>query len=362
MPSDRAGEPLTPTLRSMHITPVILSGGSGTRLWPLSRQRTPKQFVALTGPHTLFQQTVRRAAGIEGVTAPIVVGNLDHTSLISGQAREIGTEPKAIIVEPQGRNTAPAVALAAHAVEPGDLMLVMPSDSLILDESAFRHAVSQAVEPAASGRLVTFGVHPSRPETGYGYIEVGESRGPWSLVSRFVEKPDLPTAQQYLAGGRHLWNAGMFLFTAGRLLEEMAKHAPAVLNTVSASWDERSHSDGFVEPGSEFAASPSISIDHAVMERSDSVAVVPMDAGWSDVGSWQALWELGATGSANVSLGETQLHDVNGSYVRSGDRLVAVIGLDDIVVVDTPDALLIASKSRSQDVKLLLSDLPDELR
>jgi mannose-1-phosphate guanylyltransferase/mannose-6-phosphate isomerase len=346
----------------MHITPVILSGGSGTRLWPLSRKQTPKQFVALTGARTLFQQTVLRAAQIDGVTAPVVVGNRDHTSLISGQAREIGIDPKAIIVEPQGRNTAPAVALAAQAVAPGDLMLVMPSDSLILDEGAFRNAVSQAVDPAESGRLVTFGVHPSRPETGYGYIEVGASRGAWSLVSRFVEKPDLVTAQQYLAGGRHLWNAGMFLFTAGRLLDEMAKYAPDVRDNVSAAWEDRLESDGYTEPGSAFSASPSISIDHAVMERSDSVAVVPMDAGWSDVGSWQALWELGATGSANVSFGETRLHDVNGSYIRADDRLVAVIGLDDIVVVDTPDALLIASKSRSQDVKLLLADLPDGLR
>lgn len=345
----------------MHITPVILSGGSGTRLWPLSRRKTPKQFVVLTGSRTLIQQTMLRAAEIDEVSSPIIVGNRDHTSLIFAQAREIGIEPEEVIVEPQGRNTAPAVALAAHAIDAGDLMLVMPSDSLILDEAAFLRAVSRAVEPAASGRLVTFGVHPSRPETGYGYIEVGESRGSWSLVSQFVEKPDLSTAQQYLTGGRHLWNSGMFMFTAARLLEEMAEHAPTVLDTVAAAWHNRSQADGVVEPGAEFSASPSISIDHAVIERSASVAVVPMDAGWSDIGSWEALWELGATGSANVTLGETRLHDVNGSYVRSGDRLVAVIGLDDVVVVDTPDALLIASKSRSQDVKAVLSDLPEEL-
>ena len=331
-------------------------------MWPLSRQKTPKQFVALTGPRTLFQQTVLRAAEVEGATDPIVVGNRDHASLISGQSQEVGIQPKEIIVEPQGRNTAPAVALAAHAIEPGDLMLVMPSDSLVLDEAAFRHAVSQAVEPATGGRLVTFGVHPSRPETGYGYIEVGESRGSWSLVSQFVEKPDLATAKRYLRGGRHLWNAGMFMFAAGRLLEEMAKHAPDVVDGVAAAWKDRSRSDGLVEPGDAFSASPAISIDHAVMEQSDSVAVVPMDAGWSDVGSWEALWELDAIGSANVTFGETRLHDVNGSYVRSSDRLIAVIGLDDIVVVDTPDALLIVSKSRSQDVKSVFSELPDELR
>ena len=346
----------------MHITPVILSGGSGTRLWPLSRQKTPKQFVALTGPRTLFQQTVLRATAIDGVTPPIVVGNRDHVDIISAQFGEIGVEPKAVIVEPEGRNTAPAVALAAHAMDPHDRMLVMPSDSLILDEAAFRAAVTAAVDPADSGRLVTFGVHPSRPETGYGYIEVGESHGSWSLVARFVEKPELPTAQGYLSGGRHLWNAGMFLFTAGRLLEEMALHAPAVRDAVAAAWDGRSDSGGVVEPGVLFGSSPSISIDHAVMERSDRVAVVPMDAGWSDVGSWEALWEMGATGAANVTLGETLLHDVNGSYVRAGDRLIAVIGVDDVVVIDTPDALLITSKSRSQEVKMLLPELPDELR
>jgi mannose-1-phosphate guanylyltransferase/mannose-6-phosphate isomerase len=346
----------------MHVTPVILSGGSGTRLWPLSRQKIPKQFVALTGPRTLFQQTVLRAAGIDRVTRPVVVGNLDHASIITAQSIEVDVRPKSVITEPEGRNTAPAVALAAHAVDPDDLMLVMPSDSFISDEAAFRAAVSVAVEPAFDGRLVTFGVTPTRPETGYGYIEVGEAQTGWSFVSRFVEKPDGPTAQAYVSGGRHLWNAGMFLFSARRLLEELTTHAPEVLSAVAASWDERSESEGIVEPGPSFASSPSISIDHAVMERSNRIAVVPMDAGWSDVGSWEALWELGGGGAANVTSGQTVLRDVTGSYIRAGDRPIAVIGLDDIVVVDTPDALLISSRSRSQDVKLLFQDLPEELR
>lgn len=346
----------------MHITPVILSGGSGTRLWPLSRRQTPKQFVALSGTQTLFQQTVLRAGDIEDVTSPIVVGNRDHTSIITAQSSAIDVEPKAVIVEPEGRNTAPAVALAAHAVDPDDLLLVMPSDSFILDEAAFRSAVRGAVEPAVQGRLVTFGVTPTRPEIGYGYIEVGENQGGWSFVSRFVEKPDRSTAEVYLAEGRHLWNAGMFLFSARRLLEELSTHAAEVARSVDAAWQERSETGGVVEPGASFASSPSISIDHAVMEHSNQVAVVPMDAGWSDVGSWQALWELGGGGEANVTHGQTVLRDVTGSYVRSGDRLVAVIGLDDIAVVDTPDALLITSRARSQDVKLLLEDLPDELR
>ena len=346
----------------MHITPVILSGGSGTRLWPLSRRQTPKQFIALTGPQTLFQQTLLRAREIEGVTAPIVVGSRDHTPLIAAQSSEIGVDPKAVIVEPEGRNTAPAVALAAHAAEPGDLLLVMPSDSVILDDTAFQASVGAAVEPASRGRLVTFGVAPTRPETGYGYIEVGDSQGGWSLVSRFVEKPDSITAEAYLSGGRHLWNAGMFLFSAGRILEELDLHAVDVARSVAAAWRERSETEGFVEPGASFASAPSISIDHAVMEHSNQVAVVRLEAGWSDVGSWQALWELGDGGKANVTVGRTVLRDVAGSYVRADDRLVAVIGLDDIVVVDTPDALLITSRSRSQDVKALLADLPDELR
>lgn len=346
----------------MHITPVILSGGSGTRLWPLSRQQSPKQFVALTGPRTLFQETVLRAAQIESATAPVIVGNRDHMAIIIAQATELGVDPQAVIVEPEGRNTAPAVALAAHSVAPDDLLLVMPSDSFILDEEAFRAAVGAGVGPAIEGRLVTFGVTPTRPETGYGYIEVGESAGAWSFVSRFVEKPDRSTAEVYMSGGEHLWNAGMFLFSARRLLEELDIHAAEVGESVAAAWGERSASAGVIEPGPSFASSPSISIDHAVMEHSNRVAVVPMDAGWSDVGSWHALWELAAGGEANVEVGQTVLRDVTGSYIRAGGRLIAVIGLDDVVVVDTPDALLITSRARSQDVKLLLPDLPDELR
>ncbi|HEY5652201.1 MAG TPA: mannose-1-phosphate guanylyltransferase/mannose-6-phosphate isomerase [Acidimicrobiia bacterium] len=346
----------------MLITPVVLSGGSGTRLWPLSRASIPKQFVALTGERTLFQQTVLRAKGIEGVTDPIVVGNRDHIAIIASQLAEVGVTARAVIVEPEGRNTAPAVALAAEALDSSDLMLVMPSDSLILDESEFRSAVRAAIEPAMEGSLVTFGVTPTRPETGYGYIEVGGSRGSWSRVARFVEKPDGPTAEAYVAGGRHLWNAGMFLFAVGDLRKEMSEYAPSVGEAVATAWAARRVVDFVVEPDASFASSPSISIDHAVMERSDRVAVVPMDAGWSDVGSWQALWELGASGDSNVTIGPTALLDVSGSYVRADGRLVALIGVEDLVVVDTPDALLISSRERSQDVKLLLESIPPELK
>lgn len=328
----------------------------------MSRKSTPKQFVALTGPETLFQQTVLRSVGLEGAAPPIVVGNRAHTGIIATQFEAIEVEPRCIIAEPEGRNTAPAVALAAHALDPSDLMLVLPSDALVLDDAAFRAAVVAATEPALDGRLVTFGVTPTRPETGYGYIEVGDSHGSWSTVARFVEKPDADTAASYVSGGRHLWNAGMFLFTAGRLLEELAANAPDVSRAVSACWEQRSTEDGVVEPGAAFGSSPSISIDHAVMEVSERIAVVTLDAGWSDVGSWQALWEVGAAETANVTIGNTLLLDVTGSYVRAGDRLVAVIGLEDVVVVDTPDAVLIAAKDRSQDVKRILEQIPPELR
>lgn len=346
----------------MTITPVILSGGTGTRLWPLSRRDEPKQFAALFGDHSLLQQTVLRAGGLDRVNAPIIVGNSSHTDLITSQLAEIGVAAGEIIVEPASRNTAPAIALAALALDRSDLMLVMPSDAMITNVEAFQAAVVAGVTPALEQRLVTFGVPPTRPEIGYGYIDTGQAHATWLEVVAFVEKPDLETAQAYLTGGRHLWNAGMFLFSAGVYLDELHRHAPDVLEVVTTSWDNRAHHATWVEPNGSFSASRAISIDHAVMEPSDRIAVVPMDAGWSDVGSWQSLWAIGATDdSSNVTRGNTALLDVSGSYVRSDGKLIAVLGLDDVVIVDTPTALLVTSKERSQDVKRLLDQIPEDL-
>lgn len=347
----------------MTITPVILSGGSGTRLWPLSTRRLPKQFAALTGERSLLQQTVLRSNGLRGVAAPIIVGNRDHSELIVSQLSEIDVIPGQLIVEPASRNTAPAIALAALALEPRTLMLVMPSDAMIADPGAFRAAVHAGAVPAAEQRLVTFGVRPTRPETGYGYIETGRHHDGWYEVARFVEKPDEDTAQTYIDGGRHLWNAGMFLLSADSYLEELKRHAPDVLAVCREAWEERIADATSVEPGAVFSDARSISIDHAVMEPSDRVAVVPMDAGWSDVGSWESLWEVEAADpTSNVTSGDVALLDVSGSYVRSDGRLIAVVGLDDVVVVDTPNAVLVTSKRRSQDVKRLLEQVDDDLR
>lgn len=354
--------PLAPSLSIMTITPVILSGGTGTRLWPLSRRSEPKQFAALTGEHSLLQQTVLRTSGMDGIGAPIIVGNRSHTDIVRTQLAEIDVAAERIIVEPAGRNTAPAIALAALAIDRSELMLVMPSDAMIADVAAFRDAVGAGVAPAGNQRLVTFGVKPTRPEIGYGYIETGEAHGSWLEVVRFVEKPDIETAQAYFAGGGHLWNAGMFLFSAGAYLDELARHAPDVLEVVSESWDARVRHSVSLEPGPAFSKSRSISIDHAVMEPSERIAVVPLDAGWSDIGSWEALWEIAAADdTANVTFGDTVLFDVSGSYVRSDGKLIAVVGLDDVVIVDTPTALLVTSKRRSQDVKRLLDQIPEGL-
>lgn len=346
----------------MTITPVILSGGTGTRLWPLSRQNEPKQFAALSGEHSLLQQTVLRASGLDGIGAPIILGNRTHTDLIRSQLAEVDVVADQIVVEPASRNTAPAITLAALALDRSDLMLVMPSDAMIADLDAFHAAVRAAVTPASDQRLVTFGVHPTRPEIGYGYIETGEVHPTWLEVVRFVEKPDLETAQAYLDGGRHLWNAGMFLFSAGAYLDELARHAPDVLSVVTDSWGHRVHHSSSVEPGASFSDARAISIDLAVMEPSDRIAVVRMDAGWSDVGSWESLWEAAAADdAANVTVGNTALLDVSGSYVRSDGKMIAVIGLEDVVIVDTPTALLVTSKRRSQDVKRLLDQIPENL-
>jgi len=344
------------------VVPVILSGGSGTRLWPLSRPLKPKQFLPLTGDRTLFQETVLRT---RSASAPLIVCNEAHRFLVAEQLRELGVGAQAVLLEPIGRNTAAAVAAAALvAVERaagGDepILAVFPSDHVIGAPVAFLEALRHAVDAAASGRLVTFGVVPDRPETGYGYIQRGAARGPWSEIDEFVEKPDEAAAERYVSSGRYLWNSGMFVFRADAYLRELARHAPRILDAATRAVAEAVQDGGdFLRLGAAFADSPAISIDYALMEKTDQAAVVPLDAGWSDVGSWAALHDvLGKDAAGNVLSGDVLALSCRNSYVRASGRLVAVLGLDGVVVVETPDAILVMSRDEAQNVKLIVERL-----
>lgn len=331
------------------VTPVILSGGSGTRLWPLSTPRRPKQLHALVGDETMIQATARRVRDHPASTAPLVVCNAIQADEVIGQLAAVGAAPRTVVVEPVGRNTAPAVAAAATLLEPTEVMAVLPADHVIENVATFRAALDEAAEAAANGYLVTFGVVPTRPDAGFGYIEVGSRHGSTAEVGRFVEKPDSSTAARFLADG-YLWNSGMFAFTAGQILEELKRWEPQVVEAVTEAVTTATRLEPRVVLGEAFQDSPSISIDHAVMERTDRARVIPLDAGWSDVGSWQALWEV--LGGGTVTVGEVHAVDVAGSYVRSESRPVAVVGVDDVVVVETPDAVLVVSRDRAQEVRL----------
>ncbi len=349
------------------IVPVILSGGSGTRLWPLSRHAYPKQFLPLAGELSLFQTTVQRLAALEDAAAPYVVSNDEQRFMVAEQLRALDIQGR-IILEPVGRNTAPAIAAAAldiAATQPQALMLVLPADHLIADVNAFHAAVAAGVPAAASGRLVTFGVTPDRPETGYGYIEAGEIEEDLLPLRRFVEKPDLTTAKDYLADGRFLWNSGMYFFTAERYLEVLGRFAPAILEGVSEAYAKAREDLDFLRLDSEaFAACPADSIDYAVMEHADKEAVVvPLDAGWNDVGSWHALWETGRRDEmGNRTEGDVIALDCRDSYIHADHRLIAALGLEDVVVVETADAVMVASRDRVQDVKTIVEQLKNEGR
>ncbi|AOV17555.1 mannose-1-phosphate guanylyltransferase/mannose-6-phosphate isomerase [Acidihalobacter aeolianus] len=345
------------------IVPIVLSGGSGTRLWPLSRHAYPKQFIPLIGELSLFQMTLRRLEGLPDLGKPCVVGNDEQRFMVAEQLRMLGVQGR-ILLEPVGRNTAPAIAAAAldlTAEDPKTVMLVLPADHLISDTVAFHAAVKAALPAAQEGALVTFGVVPTRPETGYGYIEAGDAigTGPARRVARFVEKPDLATAEAYVAGGHHWWNSGMFLFTAEHYLQAMETHAPAILEAVRRAHAlAREDLDFLRLDAKAFAASPSDSIDYAVMERTQDAVVVPLDAGWNDVGSWQALWEVGAKDAAgNLLEGDVIALDCRDSYVHADHRLVAVLGLDGVVVAETADAVLVAPRDRVQEVKAVVGHL-----
>ena len=355
------------------ITPVILSGGSGSRLWPLSRAGYPKQFLALHGntDTTMLQATAMRASG-PAFSAPLLVCNEEHRFIVAEQLRQADIQPSDIILEPVGRNTAPAVAVAALRLSmhnPEALMLVMPSDHVILDEAAFHEAVETAAGAAREGALVTFGITPSTPETGYGYIQRGEDWGTGQQgrayrVSRFVEKPDLETAQSYLASGDYAWNSGIFLFTAATYLDALERLQPGMLEAAREALERSDQDMTFCRLDAEaFAAAPSDSIDYAVMERVEKAAVVPVDMGWSDLGAWSALWEIeDKDGEGNVTRGDVLLHDTSNSYVHADHAMVAVSGLDNVIVVATDDAVLVVDRHNAQNVKQLVERLKAEGR
>ncbi len=358
------------------VQPVIMAGGSGTRLWPLSRAGYPKQFLALVGGKTsLFQQAVLRLQGLAkgnaaSLAAPLVVGNEEHRFLLLEQLREQGIDPQALLLEPIGRNTAPALTLAAlaavqHGADP--VLVVTPADQTVADEAAFALALGQAVALAQAGAIAIVGITPDRPETGYGYVRSlpdGDAR----RVSQFVEKPDLATAKRYLAEGGYLWNGGMFVLRASVWLAAIQDFRPDIAAAVRLAWDARTLDLKFVRPGqAEFAAVPAESIDYAVMERCPGsgfdIRVVELDAGWNDLGGWEAVWQVAAKDAqGNAAVGDAIIRDSRNTLVQASSRLVSVVGLSDVVVVETADAVLVTDRRRSQEVKQIVQQLGSDGR
>lgn len=339
--------------------PVILSGGSGTRLWPLSRAALPKQFLPLVSDKTLFQETLLRLANFPGMAAPMSVCNHEHRFLAAEQMHAINIAPLLQILEPVGRNTAPAVAAAAFAAQEKDaeaILLILPADHLIQDTAGFHAAIHSAISLAQQGKLVTFGVSPSHPATGFGYIERGialADDGHSFSVARFVEKPDLDTAKQFLASGNFFWNSGMFVFKASVYLEELQRHRPDIHKAAQRAWQHSSHDLDFCRLNEkEFSACPSDSIDYAVMEHTQAAAVVTVDIGWNDIGSWSSLFDVCPHDAAGNTLrGDVYAAQTSNTFVRSESRMVAAIGVSDMVIVETADAVLVMHKDFAQDVK-----------
>lgn len=358
----------------MHsIVPVILAGGSGTRLWPLSRALYPKQFLALGGTQTLFQQATQRLTSLAGaqveVASPLVVGNEEHRFMLLEQLREISVKPSALLLEPKGRNTAPALTMAALAAletaAADPILVVTPADQTVTDAPAFGRALHQAIEAAGDGSLVTLGIVPDRPETGFGYIH-SQGKGAVKTVMAFVEKPDLPTAERYLISGDYVWNSGIFVLRASTWLKALQRFRPDIEQATRSAWQARSTDELFVRPGrDEFAAIPSESIDYAVMEacpvdpqRAHVVKMLALDAGWSDLGSWDAVWQVsGRDAQGNASQGDALVEKSSNTLVHATSRLVVTIGVENMVVVETPDAVLVASREHSQQVKDIVSQL-----
>ncbi|MFZ3184883.1 MAG: mannose-1-phosphate guanylyltransferase/mannose-6-phosphate isomerase [Pseudomonas sp.] len=349
--------------------PIILSGGSGSRLWPLSRKQFPKQFLALTGDHTLFQQTIERL-NFDGVQPPVIVCNIEHRFIVEEQLSALKLETQAIVLEPFGRNTAPAVAIAAMKLlneDRDELLLVLPADHVLEDHKAFQRALALATIAAENGELVLFGVPANKPETGYGYIKSAPDAllpEGVSRVAKFVEKPDAQKAAEFVKSGDYFWNSGMFLFRASRFLDELKKHEPDIYDTCLLAL-ERSKYDGeqISIDAATFECCPNDSIDCAVMEKTQRACVVPLDAGWSDVGCWSSLWDVNEKDSnGNVTKGDVVVRDSFNCLVHGNGKLVSVIGLQDIVVVETKDAMMIAHKDRVQEVKQLVNTLNEQGR
>jgi len=346
------------------ITPVIMAGGSGSRLWPLSRSLYPKQFLALNGHGTMLQQTLERLSGLT-VDRPVVICNEEHRFIVAEQLREIN-KPGAIILEPVGRNTAPAIALAAKIVidSKDSLILILAADHIIKNEAAFVDAVEKAIPLAQAGKLVTFGIVPTEAHIGYGYIKRGVAVDDGYQVDTFVEKPSVDAASEYLAGKEHYWNSGMFLMKASRYLEELNQFRPDIYTACKSALENTSKDDDFIRIDKvAFEKCPDESIDYAVMEKTDDAVVVPLDAGWSDIGSWSALWDVShKNADGNAVIGDSIMYGTTNSLIQGSERLIATVGVDNLVIVDTKDALLVASKDKVQEVKKIVEQLKAEGR
>jgi len=356
----------------INVTPVILCGGSGTRLWPLSRAGFPKQFLSLTGNESLFQQAAKRLVRLGAddiqVANPLIVTGEEHRFLAFEQLREAGIELGAALLEPVGRNTAPALTLAALAAMEGGadpVLVVTPADQTVVNADSFTSAMQRAVAEAANGTIVILGVTPDKPETGYGYIQISKSEADAAvrIVRRFVEKPDANTAQTYLSEGGYYWNAGMFVLKASVWLQALGQFRPDILQATQAAWDKRSADSAFVRPGkAEFTAIPSESVDYAAIEHCPGsnfpIKMVPLDAGWNDLGAWDAVWNvLPKDEAGNAHLGDVLTTDSRNTLVHATSRLVSLVGVENLIVVETPDAVLVADKTRSQDVKHIVTQL-----